>query len=424
MAVVGPEPTIEPERVNLRGMFPGIGRGRNITHGFDNYPAKMIPHMARFLLERVSCPGETILDPFCGSGAVLVESLVNNRKAVGVDFNPYAVLLARAKTTPYDGDLLEAQLREILKTFSTWRSPFEFQFANASYWFTPATLWKLGVVRSALERCTHRMDWADASFWVAVAASTVRACSRADTRGPKPFISKKARLERSGRHFDPFKLFEQKARAWIALQRDYVATLARTKGSLSVKVLHGDSRELSRLLRNQRIDAIVTSPPYLNAQDYYRSSKLELLCLGIATTSTLREWSRRVIGSDRILLDPDLLEAQLPCLSAEEVRRALAKRNRKNACVFAKYVLDMHQVFSEIRKILNAGAYCAIVSSYNLISGIVIPTSRIIADLASNEGFRLDSIFKDKIRDRWVPTRRNGHDGVIREEHLLVLRRR
>jgi hypothetical protein len=379
--------------------------------------------MARFLIDRASSPGDTVLDPFCGSGAVLVESMVNDRNAVGVDFNPYAVLLATAKTTAYDDDLLETQLKEILTRLKTRRLADRVDFPNADYWFTPATLHKLGVLRAVLCRYAANLDQNYGSFWTAVAAATVRACSRADTRGPKPFISKKARENRLGRHFDPLGLFEQRATVWITQHRQYVAMLSQGATRRSASVLQGDSRALSCLLKGQAIDAVVTSPPYLNAQDYYRSSKLELFSLGLSSPRALREWSREVIGSDRIASDPRLLNGALPCGLAEEVRAKLADKNAKSARVFAKYSLDMDLVLGEIWKVLKEGGYCAMASSYNLLSGVVVPTSELVAELASKQGFRLESCYMDRIRDRWVPTQRNGHEGVIREEHLLLFRR-
>ena len=70
------------------------------VHGFHSYPARMHPLTARRLVEGFSFPGEVVLDPFCGSGTVLVEARLAGRASVGVDANPLAVRLARRKLTP------------------------------------------------------------------------------------------------------------------------------------------------------------------------------------------------------------------------------------------------------------------------------------------------------------------------------------
>lgn len=73
---------------------------REHVHGFHTYPARMHPTTAARLVQAVSDGSATLLDPFCGSGTVLVEAMIAGRRAVGVDLNPLAVRLARVKTNP------------------------------------------------------------------------------------------------------------------------------------------------------------------------------------------------------------------------------------------------------------------------------------------------------------------------------------
>jgi DNA modification methylase len=409
--------------LQLKSLYPQtISKTGYLTHGFDRYPAKMIPHMARFLIEKISKPGDTILDPFCGSGSVLVESLTCGRNAIGIDLNRLAVIFSKAKTAIYKAELLETQLEDILRLFTKCRTGCRVDFPNAAYWFTPATLEKLGIIRTCLNSYLTTVDPNYSSFWYAVFAVIVRECSRADTRGPKPFISKKARETRVGRHFDPLKLFALKARSWIALQDEFRKKLLAAYPNSTVKVIEGDSRNLFSLLDNETIDAVVTSPPYLNAQDYYRASKLEMSTLGLSSPAELTKWSRELIGSDRILTN-NSVEVKLPFPSAETIRLQLQKKDKKDAYVFSKYVLDMIFVLRHLYGLLAKGSYCALVSSYNLISGVVIPTHRVIREAALNEGFHLTATYQDKIRDRWVPIMRNGHNGVITEEYLMLFRK-
>ncbi len=70
-----------------------------------------------------------------------------------------------------------------------------------------------------------------------------------------------------------------------------------------VKVYQGDARETSIILRQDKIediDFIITSPPYINAQDYFRSYKFELWWLGLLTPEEVRYLNKRIIGSERI----------------------------------------------------------------------------------------------------------------------------
>jgi len=72
-----------------------------LTHPFHTYPARLHPATARILVEFVAeGAGRTapLVDPFCGSGTVLVEARAAGLRTIGSDLNPLAVLIARAKT--------------------------------------------------------------------------------------------------------------------------------------------------------------------------------------------------------------------------------------------------------------------------------------------------------------------------------------
>ncbi len=69
-----------------------------MTHYLFRYPAKFHPPVARALIERYSKPGELVLDPFCGSGTLMVEAVTLGRNAVGSDIDPIAVFISGVKT--------------------------------------------------------------------------------------------------------------------------------------------------------------------------------------------------------------------------------------------------------------------------------------------------------------------------------------
>ncbi len=79
------------------------------VHGFHSYPARLHPLTAARLITGLTTPGSRVLDPFCGSGTVLVEARLQGRSALGVDANPLAVELSWLKT----GGLVGAQLEEL-----------------------------------------------------------------------------------------------------------------------------------------------------------------------------------------------------------------------------------------------------------------------------------------------------------------------
>jgi hypothetical protein len=75
------------------------GLARSLTHGFHSYAGRMHPSIARGAINRWSRPGELVVDPFCGSGTVLVESMGSGRTAIGIDASPLGVAIAETRTT-------------------------------------------------------------------------------------------------------------------------------------------------------------------------------------------------------------------------------------------------------------------------------------------------------------------------------------
>ncbi len=84
----------------LRGLLDvDPAAARALTHGFHSYAGRMHPSIARGAVASFSKPGETVIDPFCGSGTVLVEALAAGRTAIGADASALAVAIARVRTT-------------------------------------------------------------------------------------------------------------------------------------------------------------------------------------------------------------------------------------------------------------------------------------------------------------------------------------
>lgn len=76
---------------------------KELTHGIHKYPAVMIYPISRNIINIMKKYQDinTILDPFMGSGTVLVEGvLAGVNKVYGTDLNPLARLIGKVKTKP------------------------------------------------------------------------------------------------------------------------------------------------------------------------------------------------------------------------------------------------------------------------------------------------------------------------------------
>ena len=95
----GMPPTIH---TRFRGSQGEVGRRDFATHWIHWYPAKMFYKIPAEILASLTAETLTVLDPFCGSGTVLLEAALRGHSAIGIDVNPLARLISRVKTTRLD----------------------------------------------------------------------------------------------------------------------------------------------------------------------------------------------------------------------------------------------------------------------------------------------------------------------------------
>lgn len=129
------------------------------------YPGRYVPQLAGILINYFSEPGETVLDPFCGSGTTLVEAYKSGRIAIGVDINPVAVIIAQAKLITFDEKgfdrfaitLMEQSLAKYVQSQMSNSHSINFEELVPNYeenaqWFHAETLQQLALIWSVLQQ--------------------------------------------------------------------------------------------------------------------------------------------------------------------------------------------------------------------------------------------------------------------------------
>jgi hypothetical protein len=75
---------------------PAAQRKNRYTPESTAHPAKMLPAVAAYAISHYTKPGDLVLDPMCGIGTTLVEAVHAGRHAVGIEYEPHWVDVARA----------------------------------------------------------------------------------------------------------------------------------------------------------------------------------------------------------------------------------------------------------------------------------------------------------------------------------------
>ena len=71
-------------------------------HSLCSYQGKMKPSLVHHLISLLSNKNNIVLDPFSGSGTVLLESAINNRNSIGFDISTIATCISKAKVSNFN----------------------------------------------------------------------------------------------------------------------------------------------------------------------------------------------------------------------------------------------------------------------------------------------------------------------------------
>lgn len=254
-------------------------------HTVAPYIGKMRPEIAGWAIETVSKPGDLVYDPFCGSGTVLLEGWLKGRHTIGTDLNPYACLVSRAKLNPYEHNGVEAVYKLLNKySASVDKIKLTINLETTPCWvrdfYNPETLIELLAWVKVLKE--NNDEFALACL-LSIAHHQRPGFLSYPSSHTVPYLRTKK--------FPPSEfpeLYEYRAvrpRLEKKILRVY-NSLPSVDPSLTRNVYQQDA---STLNLDRKIDAIITSPPYMGQLDYARDNRLRLYLMGIEEWSTLNK---------------------------------------------------------------------------------------------------------------------------------------
>jgi len=339
-----------------------------------NWRGQFTPLFVDYILDSFAISGQQILDPFCGSGTVIIEAATKGLPSVGCEINPAAYAMTKFVSLANDSlnsrvESFERVEEAILRIAGNYHdmplfeseSDFRKQYKNL--------LDFAGDLFSAVER---KRDLLIALIIL-------------------------IRAESSGRG----DLMPVVRRACASVKNDLIS-LPHVKPPIRAELC--DAREVHRILRAST-DLILTSPPYINVFNYHQNHRALLEVLGF----DLLKVAESEIGSNR--------------------------KNRSNRFrTVVQYALDMESCLSSFALSLKTGGLLILVVGYqSLVRGIPFSNSGILRDLAhsigcyTSEGERFRVFlnrFGQSIREDIIILRYDGSQPVegsarkIAETHL------
>ena len=403
------------ERVQLisfRELVPEIKDTGYLTHAIFYYPAKFIPHVVRYALESFTQEDDWVVDPFAGSGTVGVEAYLCRRNAFLLDLNPLLDYMIPLKVPIGKERLREDNLSQRLEGLEKSRHHFTPAWSNIAYWYPPEML-------EVLSRYWGFIKNSERDTYSAIVESSLVKMSKhfsyAEHRTPKLFRSKSKR-----KYVDELLQtdWEEKLKRMI---RSHSLETLRSMNDFATFTNHHDNYvefkggvDSSYYPFERELDALITSPPYLQAQEYMRTVKMELFWLGY-NDEDIRKLSRLEIPyrkADRVIQTPTLNK-----IRAQLTREDLVK-------LLDSYFCHTINALENAMNQLRANATACIFIGNPLIDGIKVEIWRILMEYFTDNGYSFENLYEDRIKNRQLfGTRKNKNPDGMKSEFLLILRK-
>ena len=405
------------ESVSFRDLVPEIEDTGYLTHAVFAYPAKFIPQIVRYAINTYTKKTDWIVDPFAGSGTVGVEAYLCKRNAVLFDLNLLLNHIMPLKIYSGKKPLNEADLFRHLATMQESNHRFIPDWSNVDYWYAPEIL----EVLSYYWGFVNNMD--DDVFASIIKAALLKASKRfsnTEDRTPKLARSKRklnaiAELLKENWREQLDEMVHSLSLKTLRSLNDFVMYTQQHYNENTPEIQWQGGVDSSYITVPRECDALITSPPYLQAQEYIRSTKMELFWLG-HTEEEVRELSRLEIPyrkADRIVQTETL----------DKVREMLTRDDlcKRLDSYFCHTVNALENAMVQLKP--NAAA-CIFVGNPR-IDGIMVELWRILAEYFTERGWTFEKVYEDRIKTRKLfGARKNKNPDGMKSEFLLILRKR
>ncbi|HEY9245292.1 MAG TPA: DNA methyltransferase [Candidatus Methanoperedens sp.] len=299
------------------------------------YPAVFVPQIPAILIQALTEKDDIILDTFAGAGITLIEAARLKRKFIGLDINPFAVNIVKGKFLALSvaDSQWSATINEDLKALPIIDSVEDYCVKSG----IDKQVFKWFDINTLRELCTlHQYVMSESNSRnklvkkVLLSSILQRCCSQrdhytyvTDSCYPKKFLYIKA-MELYGSQAELIALAAETFRKQFEINHN--EKWSSFDGIITVS----DARN-QKFLKDESVDMVVTSPPYLGVTDYVRSMRLSWLFF---PENRMKEAMNDEIGARR-------------------------KRNRKNA--YEDYINDMDKSFYEISRVLKPSGFLSLI---------------------------------------------------------------
>jgi len=388
--------------------------------GIFNYPAKFIPNVVLYIMSNYLKNGNSVIDPFAGYGTVGFAGKITGNPYILWDLNPILDVIHSAVEVSLSKCIEESLIDKVLSIFrdaSKSNDAFLPNWSNIRYWFPDEFLDFL----SRIWYKAHSLEIPEKPIILLALLKTTRFFSFSDEKVYKLYKSKKAKekvskLLRTNWQATFFEILKDNLYKIIHKLIEY-KTLAPKNVAYEIEV----GVDTLRKSPQKEVDALITSPPYLQAQEYIRSVKLELYWLGYSE-EFIKELSKKEIPYRK-----DIPSVEIKSDIYEYLKSLIKEEHLLDT--YEKYFKAIIYAFENISHYIRQ--YMFIFVGHVHLGDIKIPIDDIIVEHFLNTGdWKHEITYIDKVKCRSMFNTKNGINPAsgrintrMETEHLIVLKR-
>lgn len=380
------------------------------VHDWYRFVLSFPPHLVREYIEKFGiCKEDVVLDPFCGTGTTNVECKKHGIPSIGIEANPIACFASSTKCNWaadtaqmfQEAEQIAQRAADLIENCKELKCLTEEQskliIKNS---ISERPLSQVLILKEAILAAHSQYE---DYFLLALAKNIV--CSYSNLKfGPEVGISRKKVYD-----VDVVSVW---LRQVLVMQND----ICRISGLRDVPsdIISGDARSISKMPFTKKVNFVITSPPYPNEKDYSRTTRLESVLLGfINSKEQLREVKKQFIRSNTKNVYKGDNDSQYveKIDSISELSRSIEKKRielnktsgfeKLYSSVVKLYFGGMARHFQELKPILAPNAKLAyVVGDQASYFKIPIRTAELLAEVAENAGFEVESI--ENFRKRYA----------------------
>lgn len=410
----------KPKAVSFREKVNGIKKSTYLTHSLYYHPAKFIPQIVRFCLDEYTKKDGVVLDPFAGSGTMGVEAATQGYESYMLDINPLLDFFYPLKIPSFTKEEWEQAYSEAREFFKEvlHREPEIVKKINDNidYWYPEKLYNYFCKVWTNFHELKDKKNVISKNAVALVLFRISKYYSYAEHSMPKLFISKRKRALIEKKLTDP-KIFEQMERMGFAILKDVkqaVDTLIELDGKLKkTKYFAGVDSSDFDFNRIPELNCIITSPPYLQAQEYMRTFKLEMMWAGIPQEKIKECMSKEIPFREA----PSKIEGSY----INEIREKIGRKDLLK--LYDSYFwFTIKALENASKRLVKNGKLCVLIGNPKM-KGIEVEIWKVIYEyFVNNLNFKFVDLYEDKIVYRKLFTGRNNQNPEgMKSEYLLVL---